>query len=232
MGKIVFNNIIGNKNEVFAMSPYFYHLFLPKKNETIMLDYLSSLTLYALKSSFIVNNTIINEGNVVQIENIEATIYITQHNTEILLAGTTKSYTKKKSIIFSESENIYKVLKPWGNELWINDEHPKYVLKRVVINAGYRTSLQYHKFKRETNVIFSGTAIFHYTENTIPENIKTKIVKPLTSVNIYPNTLHRVEAVTDVILYEVSTPYLDDVFRLQDDTNRINGRILSEHGGT
>jgi hypothetical protein len=40
-----------------------------------------------------------------------------------------------------------------------------------------------------------------------------------------------VVAITDVVLMEVSTPHVDDVVRIEDDTNRPDGRIESEHLG-
>jgi mannose-6-phosphate isomerase len=41
--------------------------------------------------------------------------------------------------------------------------------------------------------------------------------------------VHRVEAITDLILVEVSTPELDDVVRIEDDMGRGSGRIEAEH---
>ena len=40
---------------------------------------------------------------------------------------------------------------------------------------------------------------------------------------------HRIIDKTDVFLQEVSTPDVDDVIRLQDDSGRGHGRIESEH---
>ena len=44
-----------------------------------------------------------------------------------------------------------------------------------------------------------------------------------------PGNIHRIQAITDILLYEVSTPHLDDVVRLQDDNKRPDGRIKEEH---
>jgi hypothetical protein len=46
---------------------------------------------------------------------------------------------------------------------------------------------------------------------------------------VEPKTLHRLRATTDIYHYEVSTPHLDDVVRVQDDINRGHGRIKEEH---
>ena len=47
--------------------------------------------------------------------------------------------------------------------------------------------------------------------------------------NVKPPRKHRVVALTNLILQEVSTPEVDDVIRVEDDTNRPDGRIESEH---
>jgi mannose-6-phosphate isomerase len=48
-------------------------------------------------------------------------------------------------------------------------------------------------------------------------------------VHVKPGQVHRIQAVTDLVLLEVSTPELDDVIRIEDDADRGNGRILREH---
>lgn len=49
------------------------------------------------------------------------------------------------------------------------------------------------------------------------------------SFTVIPLRKHRIIAKTDVILQEVSTPDVDDVTRIADDTGRGDGRIESEH---
>jgi mannose-6-phosphate isomerase-like protein (cupin superfamily) len=103
--------------------------------------------------------------------------------------------------------------------LELND---KYCYKRIHINAGHRTSLQYHVFKYETNYIITGEAKVLIGDTWYD-------LKANDYFTIKPNTIHRVEAITDIILQEVSTPEVDDVIRIEDDTNRPNGRIETEH---
>ena len=50
-----------------------------------------------------------------------------------------------------------------------------------------------------------------------------------TVFHIKPGYIHRVIALTDLLMIEASTLELDDVFRLQDDANRSHGKIDSEH---
>ena len=118
------------------------------------------------------------------------------------------------------------VFKPWGKEVWL-ELNDRYCYKRIYINAGYKTSYQYHEFKRETNYIISGTAeIWLENDEGIVEK---KIMKAGEYFNVTPPRKHRVIAITDIILQEVSTPEVDDVIRIEDDTNRVNGKIDGEH---
>ncbi|OGT37073.1 MAG: hypothetical protein A3F11_11635 [Gammaproteobacteria bacterium RIFCSPHIGHO2_12_FULL_37_14] len=131
---------------------------------------------------------------------------------------------------------MYRVEKPWGHELWINGQHPCYALKKIFIKTGTKTSLQYHNFKQETNVLFQGIAKLHYKKNLLVENdlvtsadIGTTVLEPNSVADVSPLTLHRLEAMTDILLFETSTPHLDDVVRVQDDSKRSHGRLVEEH---
>jgi choline kinase/mannose-6-phosphate isomerase-like protein (cupin superfamily)/thiamine kinase-like enzyme len=118
------------------------------------------------------------------------------------------------------------VYKPWGKEEWL-ELNDRYCYKRIYINAGYRTSYQYHNFKRETNYIISGEAEV-WLEND-EGVVEKKIMKAGEYFNVTPPKKHRVIALTDIILQEVSTPEVDDVIRIQDDSNRADGKIQGEH---
>lgn len=118
------------------------------------------------------------------------------------------------------------VTKPWGKEIWLAfNEH--YCYKRIYINTGARTSFQYHKNKIETNYIVKGEAeVWLENDQGIVEKI---IMKVGDYFDVKPPRKHRVIALTDIILQEVSTPEVDDVIRIDDDTNRPDGKILAEH---
>ena len=122
---------------------------------------------------------------------------------------------------------MYKIVhKPWGKEEWL-ELNEFYCYKRIYINAGYKTSYQYHEFKKETNYIISGTAEV-WLENDLGV-VEKKIMKEGEFFNVHPPKKHRVIALTDLILQEVSTPHVDDVFRINDEFGRDNGKIESEH---
>ena len=118
------------------------------------------------------------------------------------------------------------VAKPWGKEIWL-ELNDSYCYKRIYINAGYQTSFQYHKKKLETNYIIEGEAVI-WLENDQGVIVKTNMAKD-DCFTVRPPKKHRVIAITDIILQEVSTPEVDDVIRIEDDSNRSNGKIASEH---
>ena len=122
---------------------------------------------------------------------------------------------------------MYKIVhKPWGKEEWL-ELNDAYCYKRIYINAGYKTSFQYHQFKKETNYIIEGTAEV-WLEND-EGVVEKKIMKAGEFFNVTPPKKHRVIAITDIILQEVSTPHVDDVFRIDDEFNRADGKVEAEH---
>lgn len=118
------------------------------------------------------------------------------------------------------------VTKPWGKEIWL-ELNDKYCYKRIYIKGGAKTSFQYHHKKIETNYIIKGEAEV-WLEND-EGVIEKKIMKKDDFFNVFPPKKHRVIAITDIILQEVSTPEVDDVIRIKDDAGRPNGKIESEH---
>ena len=118
------------------------------------------------------------------------------------------------------------ITKPWGKEIWL-EFNDRYCYKRIYINAGHQTSFQYHKKKLETNYIIEGEAVI-WLENDQGVITKTKMSKD-DYFTVKPPKKHRVIAITDIILQEVSTPQVDDVIRIEDDSDRSNGKIASEH---
>ncbi len=118
------------------------------------------------------------------------------------------------------------VKKPWGKEIWL-ELNDSYCYKRIYINAGTRTSFQYHKKKRETNYIISGKAEV-WLENDGGSVEKFKLTEG-DYFTVVPPKKHRVIAITDIILQEVSTPEVDDVIRIEDDFQRPDGKVENEH---
>jgi len=109
------------------------------------------------------------------------------------------------------------VTKPWGNEL-IWAETDRYVGKILHIKAGQKLSLQYHVKKDETVMVLSGRMLFeHYAEGQPPTQTE---LGPREPFRVTPGLRHRMIAITDVDVVEVSTTELDDVVRLEDSYGR------------
>tara|TARA_R110000851_G_scaffold15070_2_gene50283 strand:- start:595 stop:2499 length:1905 start_codon:yes stop_codon:yes gene_type:complete len=118
------------------------------------------------------------------------------------------------------------IYKPWGKEEWL-ELNDKYCYKRIYINAGTKTSYQYHEHKLESMYLIEGTAEF-WLEND--EGVVEKTIQESGFfTTLTPLKKHRVIAITDIIIQEVSTPEVDDVIRISDDSGRISGKIKHEH---
>ncbi len=173
----------------------------------------------------------------IQFQDREINIELLSGSVTFLVAGTEGMLDcNDEKLILNKYKDLYKVYKPWGYEVWINGIHPTYAFKKIFIKSGSKTSLQYHLYKQETNVLLDGNAKLHYKNSKQIKNddvtkFETDFVAlgSISSIDVKPSTLHRIEALTDIVLYETSTPHLDDVIRINDDTNRPHGRIVKEH---
>jgi mannose-6-phosphate isomerase-like protein (cupin superfamily) len=106
-----------------------------------------------------------------------------------------------------------KVNKPWGHEE-IFAETPDYVGKLLFVRQGEALSLQYHEVKEETLRVLEGE--LELVTGTDVEHLESNLIGPEIVFHLPPGTLHRMIAVTDCLLLEVSTNHLDDVVRLED----------------
>jgi mannose-6-phosphate isomerase-like protein (cupin superfamily) len=112
--------------------------------------------------------------------------------------------------------SVERVDKPWGYELrFVRTD--RYAGKVLFIKAASQLSLQYHDKKDEAFFVQHGTldlVLGRGAEQTVVR------MKPGDSRHITPGTVHRFRAVTDTLLFEVSTPELEDVVRIEDDYGR------------
>ncbi len=116
------------------------------------------------------------------------------------------------------SEQVTRVEKPWGYELhWAKTD--RYVGKIIHVKAGHALSLQYHNVKDETILVWSGRLLFEIQEG---ETLTAREMRPGDRVHITPKTIHRMTAIEDSDIFEVSTPELDDVVRLEDRYGRAD----------
>ena len=102
--------------------------------------------------------------------------------------------------------------KPWGYELIFADtDH--YVGKILHVEEGEQLSLQYHEVKDETIYVSSGRLELELKEN---DELVAYVLEPGESRHIPPGTVHRMRAISTCDVFEVSTPHLDDVVRIED----------------
>jgi len=98
--------------------------------------------------------------------------------------------------------------KPWGREVWYA-HGDRYAGKILEVDAGHILSLQKHVVKHETLYLQFGRMRFTLGDRTF-EWVPGQVIE------IPPDTVHRMEALDDSVILEVSTPELDDVVRLED----------------
>ena len=110
-----------------------------------------------------------------------------------------------------------KVEKPWGYELiWAHTE--RYAGKILHIRKGESLSYQYHKVKDETIYLLRGSMELEIGDERGRERQR---FEPGACFHIAPGTRHRMMAMEDCDILEVSTPELDDVVRLEDRYGRV-----------
>lgn len=117
------------------------------------------------------------------------------------------------------ARDITRVEKPWGYELhWAVTD--RYVGKVLHINAGHALSLQYHVRKEETVLLWSGRLLYEIQDG---DRLAKHELRPGDRMHVTPGTIHRMTALEDCDIFEVSTPDLDDVVRLEDRYGRVEG---------
>ena len=110
-----------------------------------------------------------------------------------------------------------RVEKPWGYELiWAHAE--RYVGKILHITAGHALSLQYHRQKDETLLVVKGAMDLQLEDDR--GELQTHRLTPGMSRRIIPGRKHRMIGVEECEFFEVSSPEIDDVVRLEDKYGR------------
>jgi mannose-6-phosphate isomerase len=111
------------------------------------------------------------------------------------------------------------VRKPWGSELWFAHTD-KYAGKLLNVSAGHRLSLQYHVRKDESAYLLSGRLLLVTGDDETA--LREVELRPGAVWRNEAGAIHTVEAITDSVIVEVSTPELDDVVRLDDRYGRAD----------
>ena len=111
-----------------------------------------------------------------------------------------------------------KVEKPWGYELrWALTD--RYAGKILHVKKGEALSLQYHERKDEYQYVMRGSVEIELGDAA--GELTMRRMGAGDTLHITPGTRHRLTALEDTDIFEVSTPEIDDVVRLEDRYGRV-----------
>lgn len=114
-----------------------------------------------------------------------------------------------------------KVKKPWGYEIVITSSQAPATGKIAFTQAGRRWSLQYHQGKTETISLIAGKAKLILEDNQ--GQLLEIEMEPFKGYLISPEQKHRLQAKTDSLTLEVSSPEKKaKTIRIEDDYGRKN----------
>jgi len=109
---------------------------------------------------------------------------------------------------------LKEILKDWGKELWIAEE-AEYGGKILIVKENRGTSQHYHKDKKETIYCFKGLVDIILTDKVVT-------LKEGEDITLFPKTIHSIIGKKDSILFEVSTPQLADIVRIQENSKKTS----------
>lgn len=118
---------------------------------------------------------------------------------------------------------LVKLSRDWGTEVFLV-ETPHYLFKRLDMNAGTKGGLQYHVEKVESFYLQSGEAIVRSDDGT--GQLIEERMYPGQVYHVPAGAPHQVEAVTDCVFFEASTPHYDDRVRVETDYGLPEGTGL------
>jgi mannose-6-phosphate isomerase len=112
--------------------------------------------------------------------------------------------------------------KPWGYELLLARTE-QYAGKILCIRAGRRLSLQHHSAKDETLFLLDGETELELAVDQ-PCPLRCRMARD-ESYRVRAGQKHRLRAVSDARVLEISTAELEDVIRWEDDYGRAPAGI-------
>ena len=120
----------------------------------------------------------------------------------------------EKPIVFNAIEcPSCNVPKGWGHEI-IFENNELYCGKLLCFKEGAKFSMHYHMIKDETWYVQEGKFIYRWIDTETAE-VKEEILVEGDSVRQLPGQPHQLEALTEGIIYEVSTTHYDsDSYRV------------------
>jgi len=107
----------------------------------------------------------------------------------------------------------------WGVEELLVLVPKTFSLKRLMIKAGCKGGLQYHHKKNECGYLVSGQMIIRFDDGD--GNLSERVINAGDSFHFPPGAVHQVEAVTDCVIIEASTPHFNDRVRVEESYGQI-----------
>lgn len=125
----------------------------------------------------------------------------------------------KDTTKFKIEPYVMKVEKPWGFEQIFSDGTAKITSKILHVNAGKRSSLQYHDVKEEILTLISGIGVLELEDSN--GNLQKFNMEKRKSYLILANQIHRFGAgEAECEIMESSTPESGNTVRIEDDYER------------
>ena len=119
---------------------------------------------------------------------------------------------------FSLEPLARRVEKPWGYEVLLSPPDAPYTAKLVAVRAGCQLSLQVHDVKVETQALVSGQGVLVLQG---PDGADREIeMQPGLGYHVAVGQRHRLRALTDIVVFEASSPEAGTTYRLVDDYAR------------
>ena len=166
-----------NKNIKFKGKSYDY--FFLKFKDLYFKKKLNYFTIYLLSkyksSKIFVNQKLVNLSNsdCVNFYNFNLkSIRSSKGPVKIFVSGVYRKSKEKPFFNVIKKKKIYTVKKPWGYEKWLNGRGKYYAFKKIFLKSNFKTSLQFHRYKSETNILYNGKAQLVYKKNQKAKNIK------------------------------------------------------------
>ncbi|MDB5563547.1 MAG: mannose-6-phosphate isomerase, type 2 / mannose-phosphate guanylyltransferase [Tardiphaga sp.] len=168
------------------------------------------------------NCNVATDGVVVALEGVDDLVVVATQDAVLVSRqkdanGLKRLVAKLKVVAPKVTEDHLKVHRPWGSYQSL-DNGDRHQVKRIVVKAGGRLSLQMHHHRSEHWIVVRGTA-------RVTVNDLVKIVHENESIYIPIGATHRLENPGKILLelIEVQTgSYLgeDDIIRIEDDCRR------------
>jgi mannose-6-phosphate isomerase-like protein (cupin superfamily) len=115
---------------------------------------------------------------------------------------------------------VQRVEKPWGFELLLAHTE-QYAGKILCVWSGHRLSLQHHARKDETLFLLQGEMVLELETGPFEPHRQRMLADE--AYRVRAGQRHRLVALSDARVLEISTPELEDVVRWEDDYGRCAG---------